>query len=155
MCNAALLSRPLSPLKHALAAVLTHLGGLLPPQLGYSPHRKAIQHDWLWAVGAHPLSWTASGVTYSQLSIDALHRRWVLSQGRGVCAGGPVVCVKADSLCQRGGASSVRMSPLLPPSPCLAGSYPLGSSSVQALMAFTHYPHISGYNPSLRALYNP
>ena len=36
-CNGALLSRPLSPLRHALAAALRHLGGVLPPHLGHHP----------------------------------------------------------------------------------------------------------------------
>jgi len=31
------MSRPLSPLRHALAATLQHLGGVLPPHLGYHP----------------------------------------------------------------------------------------------------------------------
>ncbi len=37
MCEGALLSRPLSPMRHALAATLQHLGGVLPPHLGYHP----------------------------------------------------------------------------------------------------------------------
>jgi hypothetical protein len=37
-----------------------------------------IEHDWLWATGAHPLAWTGSGASYSQLSVDALHRSYVL-----------------------------------------------------------------------------
>lgn len=78
MCDGILLHRPLSPLKHALSAVLQHLGGVLPPHLGYNPGRKVVQHDWLWSVGAHPLSWTSWGGQYSQMHIDALHRSYVL-----------------------------------------------------------------------------
>lgn len=78
MCEGFLLARPLSPLKHALAAVLQHLGGVLPPHLGYNPHRHLVTHDWLWSVGAHPLSWTSTGTAYSQLHIDALHRSYLL-----------------------------------------------------------------------------
>ena len=37
MCEGALLSRPLSPMRHALAATLQFLGGVLPPHLGYHP----------------------------------------------------------------------------------------------------------------------
>lgn len=74
MCDGILLQRPLSPLKHALLAVLQHLGGILPPHLGYSPSRKLVEHDWLWSVGGHPLSWTSWGGRYSQMHIDALHR---------------------------------------------------------------------------------
>jgi hypothetical protein len=74
MCDGILLHRVLSPDKHALMAVLQHLGGILPPHLGYSPARKAIQNDWLWSVGGHPLSWTSWGGAYSQMHIDALHR---------------------------------------------------------------------------------
>lgn len=74
MCDGVLLQRPLSPLKHALSAVLQHLGGVLPPHLGYNLHRKVVQHDWLWSVGAHPMSWTSWGGKYSQIHIDALHR---------------------------------------------------------------------------------
>ncbi|KAF6255218.1 hypothetical protein COO60DRAFT_237950 [Scenedesmus sp. NREL 46B-D3] len=78
VCDGILLQRPLSPLKHALSAVLQHLGGVLPPHLGYSPGRKVVQHDWLWSVGSHPLSWTSWGGQYSQMHIDALHRSYVL-----------------------------------------------------------------------------
>lgn len=131
-CDGYLLSRPPSPLRHTLAAVLQHLGGVLPPHLGYRPASSAtspyddaagdesdggagllggdggggggvsadnggasstststayssesfaggrIEHDWLWATGAHPLAWTGSGASYSQLSVDALHRSYVL-----------------------------------------------------------------------------
>ncbi|KIZ06099.1 hypothetical protein MNEG_1854 [Monoraphidium neglectum] len=77
MCEGSLLSRPLSPLRHALAAVLQHLGGVLPPHLGYNPGRGLVAHDWLWSVGAHPLSWTSTGTAYSQLHIDALHRSYI------------------------------------------------------------------------------
>jgi hypothetical protein len=76
MCDGILLQRPLSPLKHALSAILQHLGGILPPHLGYDPARELVQRDWLWSVGAHPLSWTSWGGKYSQMHIDALHR-WV------------------------------------------------------------------------------
>eukprot|EP00879_Flechtneria_rotunda_P013168 GHRR01013753.1.p1 GENE.GHRR01013753.1~~GHRR01013753.1.p1 ORF type:complete len:943 (+),score=342.78 GHRR01013753.1:553-3381(+) len=78
MCDGILLQRPLSPLKHALSAVVQHLGGVLPPHLGYNPGRKVVQHDWLWSVGAHPLSWTSWGGHYSQMHIDALHRSYIL-----------------------------------------------------------------------------
>lgn len=74
MCDGILLQRPLSPLKHALSAILQHLGGILPPHLGYDPGRQVVQHDWLWSVGGHPLSWTSWGGKYSQMHIDALHR---------------------------------------------------------------------------------
>jgi hypothetical protein len=37
MCDGGLLSRPLSPMRHALTATLQHLGGVLPPHLGYHP----------------------------------------------------------------------------------------------------------------------
>jgi len=137
-CDGYLLSRPPSPLRHTLAAVLQHLGGVLPPHLGYRPGSSAsspyddaagdesdggaglsggaggggggdggdaadnggaaapgasaasagassadfsggrIEHDWLWATGAHPLAWTGTGASYSQLSVDALHRSYVL-----------------------------------------------------------------------------
>jgi len=78
MCRGALLARPLSPLKAALGAALLHLGGVLPPQLGYSPSRKVIQRDWLWAVGGHALSWTSGSASFSALTVDALHRSYVL-----------------------------------------------------------------------------
>jgi hypothetical protein len=37
MCDGSLVSRPLSPMRHALAATLQHLGGVLPPHLAYHP----------------------------------------------------------------------------------------------------------------------
>ena len=77
-CDGGLLSRPLSPMRHALAATLQHLGGVLPPHLGFHPARRLVTHDWLWSVGAHPLSWTSTGTSYSQLHIDALHRSYLL-----------------------------------------------------------------------------
>lgn len=61
MCNGALMSRPLSALKDALAAVLLFLGGVLPPHIAYSPGQQHVAHDWLWSVGAHPLSATSTG----------------------------------------------------------------------------------------------
>lgn len=61
MCSGLLLARPISSLKEALAAVLLHLGGLLPPHLGYNPHSHAVTHDWLWSVGGHPMSFTSTG----------------------------------------------------------------------------------------------
>ena len=69
-CNGVLVSRPLSPLKEALAAVLTYLGGVLPPHLGYNAQRKQVTHDWLWSVGSHPLSVTSTGKVRSS---DWLH----------------------------------------------------------------------------------
>lgn len=87
MCDGILLQRPLSPLKHALSAILQHLGGILPPHLGYNPGRQVVQHDWLWSVGAHPLSWTSWGGKYSQMHIDALHR-WVDGLRRMCDSGG-------------------------------------------------------------------
>lgn len=93
MCDGILLQRPLSPLKHALSAILQHLGGILPPHLGYNPGRQVVQHDWLWSVGGHPLSWTSWGGKYSQMHIDALHR-WARSPA---CAGRHVACKQFES----------------------------------------------------------
>ena len=42
-------------------AVLQYLGGVLPPHMGYNPDRKQVTHDWLWSVGAHPMSVTSTG----------------------------------------------------------------------------------------------
>jgi len=78
MCGGALLARPLSPLKEALGAVLTHLGGVLPPHLGYDPTKKRVTHDWLWSVGSHPQSFTSVGTRYSDLQRDALARAYAL-----------------------------------------------------------------------------
>jgi hypothetical protein len=78
MCGGSLLARPLSPLKESLAAVLAYLGGVLPPHLGYNPARKAVTHDWLWSVGAHPLSATSMGVEYTEMQRDALGRSYLL-----------------------------------------------------------------------------
>lgn len=36
--------------------------------------RHLVTHDWLWSVGAHPLSWTSTGTAYTQMHLDALHR---------------------------------------------------------------------------------
>eukprot|EP00798_Chlamydomonas_sp_ICE-L_P013742 gene13741-19644_t len=78
MCNNQLMARPLSPLKEALSAVLQHLGGILPPHLGYDPLRKHVTHDWLWSVGSHPLSFTSTGLRYTTIQRDALARSYVL-----------------------------------------------------------------------------
>jgi hypothetical protein len=67
MCGGSLLARPLSPLRHALAATLTHLGGVLPPHLGYDPRKQRVTHDWLWSVGSHPMSFTSVGECWGSL----------------------------------------------------------------------------------------
>mmetsp|Transcript_38308 Transcript_38308/g.85303 ORF Transcript_38308/g.85303 Transcript_38308/m.85303 type:complete len:1048 (+) Transcript_38308:131-3274(+) len=78
MCGGSLLARPLSPLKDALAATLLYLGGVLPPHLGYNPGKHKVNHDWLWSVGAHPLSATSVGTRYTQVQKDALGRSYLL-----------------------------------------------------------------------------
>ena len=58
MCGGALLARPLSPLREALSATLTHLGGVLPPHLGYNPSTVS-ESPWGtvgWAGVAHACS---------------------------------------------------------------------------------------------------
>ncbi|KAJ9520835.1 hypothetical protein QJQ45_014031 [Haematococcus lacustris] len=78
MCGGALLARPLSPLKEALSATLTHLGGVLPPHLGYNPAKDRVTHDWLWSVGAHVQSFTSVGTRFTELQRDALARSYLL-----------------------------------------------------------------------------
>ncbi|KAG2435642.1 hypothetical protein HXX76_006844 [Chlamydomonas incerta] len=78
MCGGNLVARPISPLKEALAATLLHLGGVLPPHLGYNPRAHAVTHDWLWSVGAHPLSFTSTGLGYTVFQKDALARSYLL-----------------------------------------------------------------------------
>ena len=78
-CGDAVMGQTLSaPLKATLAAVLQHLGGLLPPHLGYSPEHRAIAHDWTWSIGANPFSLTSPGWKISQPQRDALHRTYIL-----------------------------------------------------------------------------
>lgn len=78
-CNGNMMGQTLgSPLKFALSATLQHLGGLLPPHLGYSPAHRVVTHDWMWSVGAHPFSLTSPGWKLTQSQLDALHRRYVL-----------------------------------------------------------------------------
>jgi hypothetical protein len=55
------MSRSYAPQKEALAAVLQFLGGVLPPHMGVNPTGNRVIHDWLWSVGAHPLSVTSTG----------------------------------------------------------------------------------------------
>ena len=60
---------------------ITHLPSSLPPTFQTQPKRSGrggVAVDWLWSVGAHPLSWTSTGTAYSQLHIDALHRGYVI-----------------------------------------------------------------------------
>lgn len=78
MCGGTLVARPISPLKEALAATLRHLGGVLPPHLGYNPRAHQVTHDWLWSVGAHPLSFTSTGAAYTTMQRDALARSYLL-----------------------------------------------------------------------------
>ncbi|KAG2501680.1 hypothetical protein HYH03_000182 [Edaphochlamys debaryana] len=78
MCGGALVARPVSPLKEALAATLLHLGGVLPPHLGYNPRSHTVTHDWLWSVGAHPLSFTSTGMEFTTIQRDALGRAYLL-----------------------------------------------------------------------------
>eukprot|EP00210_Caulerpa_lentillifera_P000043 g42.t1 len=78
-CGGSITGRSLTePLKAALAATLQHLGGLLPPHLGYSPSHMAITHDWMWSIGANPFSLTSPGWKISQAQKDALHRTYLL-----------------------------------------------------------------------------
>lgn len=77
-CESKLQSRPSSPLKDALAAMLQHLGGVLPPHLGYRPMTHTVHLDWLWSVGSHPFSFTSSGLRYTKLQKDALWRSYLL-----------------------------------------------------------------------------
>ncbi|KXZ55672.1 hypothetical protein GPECTOR_2g1222 [Gonium pectorale] len=78
MCGGSLVARPVSPLKEALAATLLALGGVLPPHLGYHPRSGVVSHDWLWSVGAHPLSFTSTGLRYTAVQRDALARAYLL-----------------------------------------------------------------------------
>ncbi|MEW5314243.1 MAG: hypothetical protein WDW38_005754 [Sanguina aurantia] len=78
MCGGSLLARPLSALKEALAATLQYLGVVLPPHLGYDAASHTVTHDWLWSVGAHPLSFTSTGVIFTQTQRDALGRSYLL-----------------------------------------------------------------------------
>lgn len=78
-CNGDMMGQTVAaPLKAALSAILQHLGGLLPPHLGYSPAHGVITHDWMWSVGTHPFSMTSPGWKVSQIQLDAQHRRYVL-----------------------------------------------------------------------------
>ncbi|GAX80726.1 hypothetical protein CEUSTIGMA_g8161.t1 [Chlamydomonas eustigma] len=78
MCNGALMSRSHAPEKEALGAVLQFLGGVLPPHMGVNPSGERVIHDWLWSVGAHPLSVTSTGLRYTDIQRDALARSYVL-----------------------------------------------------------------------------
>ncbi|EFJ49585.1 hypothetical protein VOLCADRAFT_89945 [Volvox carteri f. nagariensis] len=78
MCGGMLVARPISALKEALAATLLHLGGVLPPHLGYNPRSHTVTHDWLWSVGGHPLSFTSTGQQYTVMQRDALARSYLL-----------------------------------------------------------------------------
>lgn len=79
VCNGVVVGQMLAaPLKAAVAAVMQHLGGLLPPHLGYSPSHSAVTHDWLWSVGSHPFSLTSPGWKATQAQKDALHRSYIL-----------------------------------------------------------------------------
>ncbi|GMH36984.1 hypothetical protein BSKO_04857 [Bryopsis sp. KO-2023] len=78
-CNGHMVGQSLAaPLKASLAATLQHLGGVLPPHLGYSPSQGAITHDWMWSVGAHPFSHTSPGWKVTESQKDAVHRRYLL-----------------------------------------------------------------------------
>eukprot|EP01025_Chloroclados_australasicus_P065965 TRINITY_DN9015_c0_g1_i3.p1 TRINITY_DN9015_c0_g1~~TRINITY_DN9015_c0_g1_i3.p1 ORF type:complete len:323 (+),score=22.45 TRINITY_DN9015_c0_g1_i3:143-970(+) len=79
ICNGQIVGRDVtSPLQSALQAVATHLGGLLPLHLGYSPSHQVVLHDWLWSVGTNPLSLTSHGSEFSQLQRDAIQRSYIL-----------------------------------------------------------------------------
>lgn len=78
MCGGGLIGRPLSALREALSATLLHLGGVLPPHLGYHPQQGRVTHDWLWSVGAHPQSFTSVGTKFSDTQKDALARSYLL-----------------------------------------------------------------------------
>ncbi|MDP2438438.1 MAG: hypothetical protein Q8P67_22065 [archaeon] len=69
-----------NPLKATLAATAVHLGGLVPPHLGYSVPRQAATQDWAWSIGDHPLSHTSSSTAhahFNQFQRDISGRNYV------------------------------------------------------------------------------
>ena len=68
------------PVKAAVAAVTEHIGGVLPAHINFNIPRGRVEEDWLWSVGAHPFSATASGGTsLARSHHDAVHRSYVVT----------------------------------------------------------------------------
>lgn len=75
ICNRHMVGNTISSsMKSALAATMQYLGGILPPHLGYCPSHHAINHDWMWNIGANPFSLTSPGIKFTETQIDALYR---------------------------------------------------------------------------------
>ena len=67
------------PSEAAVAAVVEHVGGVLPAHVGYNIALGREEHEWLWSVGSHPFSATAAGASLSTSHRDAAHREYALA----------------------------------------------------------------------------
>ena len=67
------------PSEAAVAAVVEHVGGVLPTHVGYNIALGREEHEWLWSVGSHPFSATAAGASLSTSHRDAAHREYALA----------------------------------------------------------------------------
>ena len=67
------------PSEAAVAAVVEHVGGVLPTHVGYNLALGREEHEWLWSVGSHPFSATAAGASLSTSHRDVAHREYALA----------------------------------------------------------------------------
>lgn len=80
MCESSCLRWNLrNPLRAALSATATMLGGLLPHHLLYQPEQQRALQNWLWSVGDSPLSHTGTGSSFSTAQAELLHRHYVVA----------------------------------------------------------------------------
>lgn len=66
------------PVREALAATATHLAGLVPMHLSYSPSSQRLEQEWLWSVGDSPLSHTSHGRHFGALQHDMACRNYLV-----------------------------------------------------------------------------
>ena len=67
------------PSEAAVAAVVEHVGGVLPTHVRYKLALGREEHEWLWSVGSHPFSATAAGASLSTSHRDVAHREYALA----------------------------------------------------------------------------
>lgn len=68
-----------NPMRHALAATTTHLAGLVPTHLTYSPLLESVAQEWLWSTGDGPFSHSSHGAHFSSYTADLVRRNYVLA----------------------------------------------------------------------------
>lgn len=65
--------------QQTLAAVAQHVGGVMPAHVHFDDASNTVSQTWLWATGAHPLTYTGLGNEFSQMHVDSVHRSYIIT----------------------------------------------------------------------------